>query len=785
MIVKDIGPPDARIIIVGEAPGREEEKKGEPFVGASGQLLKQMLRHVGIKWSECYVTNISNKRPERNDFGKFYEDKSRRNPTVELERMQHKLREKIRGLDATVVVTVGAEALRAVTGKRGIKDWRGCPLKLGDKTVIPTYHPAAVLRQYEFHPIVELDLEKAKRVSEDGLRNIRWHFTLEPNVSDVLEFLKSCKGKTVAFDLESIGKTVRCIGLAVENRTICIPFLKFKSYDPPTFGSTIIKVGDSSGSTSSYWSVADEHIVVTALAKFFKDPDIKKVGQNSLGFDQPFLEDEFGFVFENHTFDTMHAWHVLYPELPKGLSFLCSVLTDYPNYWAEKDVQDDMSEWTYNCWDTIVTLDAHQIMMDELKDEEGLLKFYEEHVHPLAIALANAQRKGVTIDLKIREKMLVTVGVDREKAQKRVREGAEMPELNLNSHPQLKDLLYNKLGYRPVTNRAGKISTDSECLNKLMKRYPSDPLFADIQEYRSCGKIMDFLNCKVGDDGRMHTSYNASGTKTGRISSSRTIWGEGMNLMNIPKSLRGMYLAPPGRIFVKEDLSQAETRVVAELLKLHGDPTLWEKYQDPKFDIHTWLASELYGKSEGEVSNYERQVGKIGNHSGNYRAGPKVLEATALKYGLSGITYNVARDILDKRGRALPGLARWWRWVEEELARTRTLWTCLGRRRIFFGRLDHQLYREATAFYPQSVVGDVNNIIFRELDRRLSVDCWPVLQVHDEVVIEGPAEKKDYMIDMMRKVGDIQLWINEDEPLTIPMDIGVGTDWKNMKEVKE
>jgi DNA polymerase-1 len=282
---------------------------------------------------------------------------------------------------------------------------------------------------------------------------------------------------------------------------------------------------------------------------------------------------------------------------------------------------------------------------------------------------------------------------------------------------------------------------------------------------------------------KMCTSFNASGTKTGRISSSQTIWGTGMNLMNVPKHLRDIFVAPEGRSFVKEDLSQAETMVVADILKRHGDTTLWDRYQDPEFDIHTWMASCIYKKPEHKITKMERSVGKIANHSGNYRAGPKVLETTAAKYGIPGITYGVSREILKERSRALPGLEVWWQWIEDELRKKRVLTTSLGRRRIFFGRLDHATFRDATSFEPQSLVGDATNIIFTGLDRELDSDCYPVLQVHDEVVVECPDKKIGHVLDTLREVGQVELWINEDVPLIIPMDIGIGKDWKNCEDI--
>lgn len=788
-MVKDIGPLDAKVMIVGECPGAIEEKNGVPFSGSAGKLLQQMVRHSGLDWRECYVTYLSDRRPRRNDFGIFYEDKSRRTPTAELLQLSQSLKDKITRVKPDVIVPLGAEALRAVTGRRGIDNWRGCPLsyELRDGHsihVIPTYHPNAVMQKYSFHPVAEMDLEKAKRLSEGGKKSEDWNIILEPTFQEVKRWLEKCRGKTLAFDLESVGETVRCLGFARDRTSLCIPFLHFASYNPRgEKKKQLISIGErQSSSAASYWSEEDEIEIIKLIHSVFADPTIRKVGQNSVGFDQPFLEKEFGFVFNNHDFDCMHGFHLLYPELPKGLSFLCSILTDYENYWTGKDTADDLDEWRYNCWDTIITLEVYELIRQDLI-ESKLGSLYENHLHRLARALARAQERGVLINKERCSELTEHYTERRRDREQFVRLCAGEPELNINSHPQLKRLIYETMNCKKMLNRRGIPSTDEECLKKLMKRYPREEIFQGIVDYRKSGKMLDFLKAKVGPNGRMQTSFNASGTETGRISSSKTIWGTGMNLMNVPKHLRDIFVAPEGRSFIKEDLSQAETMVVAEILKRHGDSTLWDRYQDPDFDIHRWMASCIYRKPEHRISKTERNVGKIANHSGNYRAGPKVLETAAVKYGIPGISYQVAKEILRERSRALPGLEKWWQWIEDELRRTRTLWTCLGRRRIFFGRLDHKTFRNATAFEPQSTVGDATNIIFTDLDDRLDNDCYPVLQVHDEVVIECPDPKIGECLDILKEVGQVKLWINEDKPLIIPMDIGIGKDWKNCKEI--
>ena len=91
MIVEGVGPKDAKIAIIGEAPGHDEERKGIPFVGSAGKLLDRMLAEAGIEHGGCYIDNIVRVRPPGNDFGVYYEDRSRKNPKEALVKARARL----------------------------------------------------------------------------------------------------------------------------------------------------------------------------------------------------------------------------------------------------------------------------------------------------------------------------------------------------------------------------------------------------------------------------------------------------------------------------------------------------------------------------------------------------------------------------------------------------------------------------------------------------------------------------------------------------------------------
>lgn len=793
MRISDTGPTDAKILIIGECPTQADERKGMPFTGQSGTLLKHMLKHSGIDYSQCYVTTVLRDRPPGSNFSYFYENKARSVPTARLEQAWYDLRNRVKAIKPNIVICLGAEALRALTGKRGIGKWRGTVIMYNDIKVISTYNPVAVMRQYDLHAICEIDFKKAERESRDPL----WSFKkpkmiLKPTFAQVKEWLVDTIVKPefpkVSFDIETVGEDIRCLGFArgsgEDLEAICIPFIKFNSSSMVTPGSSsIVTFESNSESCSSYWNFDEEVIILKLINELLMDKETKKVGQNSVSFDQPFLERAFGFDIENHYMDTMHAFHLLYAEFPKSLDFLTSIYTDYPNYSIEKVTQNDMSEWEYNCYDTLVTL----IVSDQLDVElanSTMNDFYFDYVHPLLFAVRRMQENGISIDVEARTQLAIECQAEVDACQIQI-DTAAGHKLNVNSHVQVKKLLYNELKFPVIYNKEGKPSSDEYTLQTLFKKYPEEEVLQHIMTYRKKSKLIGtFLNAKLDDDGKMRTSYNASGTKNGRLSSSKNkITGKGMNLQNIPKKIRNLYVAEDGNILVKGDLSQAETRVVADILARVGDSTIKDKYNDPDFDIHRWMASCVLKIMEEQVTPAQRQLGKLDNHSGNYGAGPKVMQAKAHKYDIFDMTFATAKKWLEERHAAIPGLRVWWADVESRLKKTRMLTTCLGRSRIFFGRMDMITFRDAYAFEPQSLIGDITNMILLKLHNTLPPECKIVLQVHDEVVVECPEAMKDLVVKEFREAAVIPLWIL-DVPLLIPIDMSFGKNWRDGEEIE-
>ena len=224
------GPKPARIAIVGEAFGASEEQQGKPFVGASGQLLSNVLASTGIRRSEVFITNVVNRRPPGNDIGKFFSNKRQMIVGPELAEGMAGLYVELAEANTNVIVPVGNVAPWALTGLQAISKRRGSILpvrisrrniemldmhgqlslplanalpKLHGKKVIPTLHPAHVMRKYEDLVFLKTDL---RRILNDStfpeLRIPERTFHIDPPEMETWELVaKLLKGPLLAFPI--------------------------------------------------------------------------------------------------------------------------------------------------------------------------------------------------------------------------------------------------------------------------------------------------------------------------------------------------------------------------------------------------------------------------------------------------------------------------------------------------------------------------------------------------------------------------------------------------------
>lgn len=769
-VVKSFGPINAKIAIVGEAPGAVEVALGRPFCGPSGGLTRVLLADAGIDMDKCRLLNVIETRPEK-DFKTSYYIKGQ--PTAEFYVGADRLKQELKQLpDVNLIIMLGKEALYALTGNTSIDSYRGTIHQTPCGKAIGTYHPARILRDYSLRPVAQIDINRCAQEFLFPEANLpKFTMRVNPSFDEVMDFLITIPPTFVSFDIESIGRQVRCLGFSTDGQTaICIPFFRVNRIQTKQSGALVSPQSDN----THFWSFEEEKAIISATQEYFKEHQF--IGQN-FPYDVTMLESAYGLVFPNLYLDTMAAHHVAYPELPKSLDFLASVYTRIPHY-SNYDPKSDLSTWTYNGLDCIATFQVAEKIIAELK-AKNLLEFYFSHVNPLIKALTTAQNTGVLIDVENRSKLAQPFYDEMQelllKQQKRFAK-----TVNLGSPKQVLETLQS-IGITP-RNRYGKLSTDVKVLTPLSKRYPAEAFITDVLTYRKKQKFLKtYVEAQLDPDNRFRTSYDGSGTVTGRISSSKTIWGTGGNLQNIPvksddpriAEFRRLFIAPPGWKIFHADLSQAEARAVAWLSR---DEELIDRFlNDPDFDIHKTTAARIYNISEADVSPTQRQQAKQCVHSGNYGIKAQTFSI------VSHMPFAKAKFALEKY-QSRPSLQRWWTEVRDKLKLNRTLETPFGRKREFYGRLDHDTFRQAYGYVPQSTVGDIINQAFYVNDLCLNQSkARLILQVHDELDIEVRDDYIDECKIIVKNSLNIPLDFKNGTPeLLIPVDYGIGQNWYDL-----
>lgn len=773
------GPLNPKIAIVGEAPGTQDEIQGIPFLGSDGKLLDDMLANQGISRTQCYVTNVIKFRPPSSEFDIFYEDSKKNTPGKMLLQAWEELQAELRRVNPNLILCLGAEALRAVTGRRSVEKWRGSIIESSVGKVIATYHPAFILRVYNHRAIAELDIKRARQESHSKSLNLPKPYLLtNPSYEAVMDFLTS-PHKRLAFDIETSGSLVRCCGFAPDpDHAICIPFTSNRYTVQP--GSSVIFFPEhSSGGLNSHWSYEEETQILSAMDRLFRNPNIELIAQN-FPFDSSYLERNFGFRFANLFMDTMIAHHCCYSELPKGLDFLASIYTRIP-YYSDYDAASDEQTWIYNCWDCVATFQVCEALEKECKSH-NTWDFYKNFCEPAMLALTRCGNRGVLIDQDYRRAYRSRMETELEEIRKKLSLATGNPDLNPNSPTQIKKFLYEDLKLPPQVHRVRKVITaDEEAIEKLQVKSPFHaPTLQLLIDYRKKSKLIgSFLDSKLSEDGRMRTIYHITGACTGRISSSTTLDGEGGNLQQIPsqedtgRDIRRMYIAGPGKVLVKTDLEQAEARAVAWFARI---TSLIENFNTPGFDVHKWNASLIYNKPVSEITKDERQEAKKCVHGANYKIG---ADKVAI---INKIPLARARTALEKYRNAIPELSRWWSEIDSELRTTRSLRNPFGRLRIFFDRLDENTLRSAIATLPQSLIADTINSALARADKimheRWGERAYPLMQVHDEIVYEVDEDLLDEVIPFIISNTEVPITFPlVPVPLVVPVELKVGRNW--------
>jgi uracil-DNA glycosylase len=349
---------NTKILVCGEAWGEYEARIGQGFCGPSGIELLRMLhesgnitlsridrdfisdyyrrgdpRSIDSVWNlhpETYRTNVFNIHPPANKLEWFCGPKDTgiesypallpsRYVRREFEPHLDRLAEEILSRNPNLIIALGNTALWALCGRVGVTKLRGTT-QLSSHCVsgfklLPTYHPAAVLRQWELRPTTVADLIKCRREAEfPDIRRPACEIWIEPTLEDIDDFINThITGCTIlSVDIETSGSRITCIGFASSpDRAIVIPF------------------DDERSKGGSYWpNTAAEATAWKLVRRVLVDGSIPKLFQNGM-YDISFLWRAYGIGVKGAAEDTMLLQHSLQPESLKGLGYLGSIYTDF------------------------------------------------------------------------------------------------------------------------------------------------------------------------------------------------------------------------------------------------------------------------------------------------------------------------------------------------------------------------------------------------------------------------------------------------------------------------
>lgn len=322
-IVPGFGPANAKIAIVGEAPGAHEDQMLKPFVGPAGSVLEQCLHAAGLIKSEVYLTNVVKVRPPKNDISPYYNDQSGKFTEAGLEWVDY-LHKELLEHKPYVVIAAGGCALSALTGIHKIMKYRGYFFQSANGLkVIPCIHPSAALRgMYIYRHMIAADLKKAKEHSQTPelirpKRDLIYQFS---HVHEVIEWLEFYEHQPlVCFDIEVMNYEVSCISFSSDPAmAISVPF-------------------------DSRWTVEDEMLIWKGVQRVLGNATSVKIVQNGI-FDIHFLLTRCGIQVCGPIQDTMIAHSIMYPELRKGLDFLGSIYCGTQAYWKNMVKWDNIKE---------------------------------------------------------------------------------------------------------------------------------------------------------------------------------------------------------------------------------------------------------------------------------------------------------------------------------------------------------------------------------------------------------------------------------------------------------
>jgi len=536
-------------------------------------------------------------------------------------------------------------------------------------------------------------------------------------------------------------------------------------------------------------------VVVDALRASFTDPDIEKIGHN-LKYDCLMLRKE-GLEVSPLSFDTMLAAWVLQPDsrrlglkkMAEGeLGVIMTEITELIGSGKNQKTMDKVSvadAAPYACADAEIPLRLEKILTDRLK-KDNLEQVFREIEMPLVSVLTAMEYTGIAVDrqffTEFSKELSQRIGEITEEVYKIVGQ-----QINLNSTQQLSDALFTTLGLTPPDSskktKSGHYSTAASVLEDMRDQHPVVEL---ILEYREISKLvstyLDAIPRQINTQtGRVHTSFNQTGSVTGRLASSEP------NLQNIPTRtklghrVRSGFIAGEGNLLLSIDYSQIELRIVAHMANDEGMLNAFRAHQD----IHATTAAAIYDVPLEEVTKNQRRHAKAINFGLIYGMSPFGLTRT------TNLTLAEAENFVKAYFTKFPGVKKYLDGIRKQAAENGYVETLLGRKR-FFPQLKNpstpqvrsRAEREAINAPIQGTAADILKIAMINMPaaiKKVGLKAKMLVQVHDELLLECVETEIEETVRVVKDVMENAFEIS----IPLDTDAAWGKNWGVLKEVSE
>ena len=805
---KDINP----IAFVGEAPSIDEEREGVPFVGTGGRILRSMCQSVGLPIERALIGNVCQYKPLAGDMVNMAWDSD------EYASSRAELRNNILAFNPNLVVLMGNAALHCAKSHNSpkvragklvypfpVSDWRGAFFKCDVETspfygfkCLPTYHPSACLRMYEWMPILRLDLHKAVQGSRTPAHTVpSRNIDLNTEINHVIHRLEQLHNHPyICLDIEGGVNGLKCISFATSPSDVFIVPMQKMSGD-------------------SYWPDVDSEMRVwRAVADVLQNPRVAKILQNSL-YDNFVLSYSFKCPIVNVADDTMLAHWERLCELEKNLGFQASIYTNEPYYKGEITSSDSQRFWTYCCRDSAVSFEIRNVLDTKLSGApKEHYKFNVEMLRPLLYM----ELRGIRYNVQ---------GAKARADELQIKSNDYCEKLYMisgrpiaTSGKGFTSFLYDELGLPPQKNRiTGGLTANYEALLKLVKK-TNHPVCHLAMRIRALKTRIQMLSITADDDGRIRCGYNIVGTETGRLTCYTSPTGSGYNLQTIPEYDRDLFVADVGCHFFQCDLSGADGWTVAAHCSALADDTMLEDYYYGLKPAKLLALGLKYGpqilscKDRNELlersneiikSDWQYFVCKIAQHGSNYLMGGKLLASQILiqSEGKVVVDESYTNRVQELYFRRYPGVKRWHAWMGNQIKTHRCTTSASGHIRQYFGRTD-EILGAALANEPQENTTYATNLAahrlwYSEVNRKRNqrenteggsslvngnphsiLRIEPLHQVHDALCGQFRIEDTSWATDQIKSFFDNELTIAGIK-LRIPFEGGYGPSWGQCK----